>query len=153
MYEHWTRRRVEWADTDSAGIIHFSRYLVYMETAEHELRRAAGSSVSVEVAGGKVSWPRLSTACEFVRPVKFEDELDIHIFILHKGTRSLTFGCEFFHHDELVARGQMSSACCMLEPHKPLKSIPIPAAIADLLQQVPSEVRQAWQSPIRPLSS
>ena len=153
MYELWTQRRVEWADTDSAGIIHFSRYLVYMETAEHELRRAAGSSVSLDVPGGHLSWPRLSTACQFVRPVKFEDQLDIRIFILHKSTRSLTFGCEFFHDDELVARGQMSSACCMLEPHKPLKSIPIPAAIADRLEPAPAEEREAWQSPIRPLSS
>ena len=30
------RRRVEFIDTDMAGIVHFATYFRYMETAEHE---------------------------------------------------------------------------------------------------------------------
>ena len=41
-----TRRRVEFVDTDLEGMVHFARYLVYMETAEHELIRAAGATIT-----------------------------------------------------------------------------------------------------------
>jgi acyl-CoA thioesterase FadM len=38
-------RRVEFCDTDSAGIAHFSSVAVYMEQAEHALFRSLGMSV------------------------------------------------------------------------------------------------------------
>ena len=40
-----TRRRVEFRDTDAAGIVHFSAFFFWMESAEHELLRAAGVDV------------------------------------------------------------------------------------------------------------
>jgi len=41
---HW-RRRVEFAETDMAGIAHFSSFVIYMEQAEHALLRSLGTSV------------------------------------------------------------------------------------------------------------
>lgn len=41
---HW-RRRVEFAETDMAGIAHFSSFIIYMEQAEHALLRSLGTSV------------------------------------------------------------------------------------------------------------
>ena len=35
-HEYRTSRRIEFADTDMAGIAHFSRFYVFMEQAEHE---------------------------------------------------------------------------------------------------------------------
>ena len=151
MHEHWTKRRVEFSDTDLGGLIHFSRYLIYMETAEHEFRNAAGLSVSALIDGEHLSWPRLSVGCEFLRPIGFEDELDIRVFVLRKGGKSLTFGCEFFCDGALVARGEMSSACCILRPDEPLRSVEIPPMLAVRVDQVSDEEKKAWQPPIRPL--
>ncbi|MEM9599354.1 MAG: acyl-CoA thioesterase, partial [Acidobacteriota bacterium] len=36
MHELQTRRRIEFADTDMARIVHFSRFFDFMEAAEHE---------------------------------------------------------------------------------------------------------------------
>ena len=151
LSELWTRRRVEFSDTDLSGIIHFSRYPVFMESAEHELFAAIGSSVHATIDGRTYGWPRLAVGFEFLRPVTFEDELRIRILILRKGTKALTFGCELYRGEDLVARGQMSSACCILEPGEPMRAVPIPAAIADRLAEVPREVREEWKPPIRPL--
>lgn len=41
---HW-RRRVEFSETDMAGIAHFSSFIIYMEQAEHALLRSLGTSV------------------------------------------------------------------------------------------------------------
>ena len=43
MYELHTTRRIEFADTDMAGLVHFARFFVFMETAEHAFLRAAGA--------------------------------------------------------------------------------------------------------------
>ena len=151
LFEHWIRRRVEFSDTDLSGIIHFSRYPVFMESAEHDFLRAIGTSVDVEVDGSRLGWPRLSLGFEFKKPVRFEDELDLRLLVLRKGSRSLTFGCEISHREELVARGQMSSACCIFEPGRPMRSVEIPPTIAECIAEVPEAEREAWQSPIRPL--
>ena len=36
-----TTRRVEFRDTDAAGIVHFSAFFFYMESVEHEFLRSA----------------------------------------------------------------------------------------------------------------
>ena len=43
-----TSRRVEFRDTDAAGIVHFSVFFTWMEAAEHELLRSLGLSVVLE---------------------------------------------------------------------------------------------------------
>ncbi|MCG8653286.1 MAG: hypothetical protein MI861_25835, partial [Pirellulales bacterium] len=37
-----TKRRVEFRDTDAAGIVHFSAFFPMMEAAEHEMLRSLG---------------------------------------------------------------------------------------------------------------
>jgi len=134
-----TRRRVEFADTDMAGIIHFSRYFVYMETAEHELLNAIGTSVHATVDGVAIGWPRLRASCEFLRPVRFEDELEITVTVRRKGRRSMTWGFQIRHQDEAVARGELVTVCCELRPGKPPRSIPIPDAIASRIAEQPPD--------------
>ena len=52
-----TRRKVEFADTDMGGIVHFSRFFVYMETAEHEFLNALGTTVHFEIDGPPSAGP------------------------------------------------------------------------------------------------
>lgn len=130
-----TERRVEFADVDLAGIVSFTRFFTFMETAEHELLRSIGSSVHFELNGQQVGWPRTSASCEYFQPAKFEDVLDIEVRILRKGRRSMTYQFNFTRGSELIARGQLSSACCIVDPNKGLIPIEIPPFIADELQE------------------
>jgi YbgC/YbaW family acyl-CoA thioester hydrolase len=134
-----TRRRVEFSDTDMAGIIHFSRYFVFMETAEHELFNAIGTSVHTSVDGQAIGWPRLRASCEFVRPVRFEDELEIVVRVRRKGNSSMTWRTEFRHEGEVVARGELVTVCCALAPDAPPRSIPIPERIASRISEAPED--------------
>lgn len=138
--EFQTRRKIEFSDTDMAGIVHFSRFFIFMETAEHEFLRSLGTSVDTEDQGHKIGWPRLSASCDYLKPIKFEDEIGIHLTIIRKGTKSLTYHFEFTHHNEVVARGRLGVICCICNPGQPIKSIPIPAFIADQIRAVPTEL-------------
>jgi len=44
-YEFKAVRRVEFSDTDTAGIMHYSNYFRFMETAEHGFFRSLGLSI------------------------------------------------------------------------------------------------------------
>lgn len=136
-YEYHTQRQIEFSDTDLAGIVHFSRFFVFMETAEHQFLRSLGTSVSTEWDGNKIGWPRLSASCEYLHPVEFQDILDIHLTIARKGTKSITYQFVFKKDEIEVARGQVATVCCICNPGKPLKAIPIPDFIADAVQQAP----------------
>ena len=77
MHEFRTRRRVEWSDTDTGGIIHFSRYFVFMETAEHQFLEALGIRVVLELDGRQIGWPRVAARCEYKRPARYDEELSV----------------------------------------------------------------------------
>ena len=132
MYtEYQTKRKIEFVDTDMAGIVHFTRFFVFMETAEHEFLRSLGTSVATEWDGNKIGWPRLAASCEYLNPLRFEDEVDIHLRVTKKGTKSLTYQFHFTHHGKDIARGQITAVCCITNPGEKLRAIPIPDFIAD----------------------
>ena len=134
-HEYRTTRRIEFADTDMAGIVHFSRFYVFMEQAEHEFWRSLGLSVRMELEGNLISWPRLGASCEFLAPVRFEEMLDIRLSVRRKGEKSVTYGCTFSKGGELVARGELTAACCVCNPGEPMKAIEIPGVIADKIEE------------------
>jgi 4-hydroxybenzoyl-CoA thioesterase/acyl-CoA thioester hydrolase len=129
-----TTRRVEFADTDMAGIVHFANFFRFMEAAEHEFLRSRGLSVSMDWEGERISFPRVGASCDFHSPVRFEDVLDIDFELARVGSKSLTFACTFRHEGRLVARGQVSTVCCRVQPGQPLESIEVPAGIRERLE-------------------
>jgi acyl-CoA thioester hydrolase len=133
--EFITRRRIEFADVDQAGFVHFAKFLVFMETAEHEFLRSLGTSVHTTWDGKEIGWPRLKASCEYLTPAGFEDELQIRVTVLRKGKKSMTYRFEFTRDDEKIAQGEMTSACCVLNAEGKMKAIEIPAWLADQIKE------------------
>ena len=125
-----TSRRVEFHDTDAAGIMHFAKFFHFMEEAEHEYLRHLGLSVLMHDEQGPISWPRVNVQCDYRSAVRFEDVVDIAVQITRRGEKSLTYGFTFTHDGRRVAEGQITAVCCRLQAHAPPLSIPIPDWIA-----------------------
>jgi YbgC/YbaW family acyl-CoA thioester hydrolase len=130
-----TTRRVEFADTDMAGIVHFSNFFRFMEAAEVEFLRSRGLSVALVWEGEKLGFPRVAASCDYLRPVRFEDVLEVAVSLVRLGQKSATYGFEFSLDGEVVARGQVSSVCCRIEPGRHLESVEIPATLRRRLEQ------------------
>ena len=123
-------RRVDFADTDMAGIIHFSNYFRYMESVEVAFLRARGLSVSMPWGEDKIGFPRVSATCDFLHPVRFEDVVDIEVRVERVGRKSVTYTFDFAHKGKLVAKGRLSAVCCRIRPEAhELESIDIPEDI------------------------
>jgi YbgC/YbaW family acyl-CoA thioester hydrolase len=130
-----TTRRVEFADTDMAGIVHFSNFFRYMEAAEVEFLRARGVSVALEWEGQKLGFPRVAASCDFVRPARFQDVLDVEVRVHKVGRKSVTYAFEFSKAGEPVARGQVTSVCCRVLPDHGLEGIEIPVTFRARLEE------------------
>jgi len=146
MYEFRSRRQVEFADTDMAGIVHFSRFFVFMESAEHAFLRALGCSVHFEHQGRTLGWPRIEAECRYRSPARLGDELEIIARVLRKGRRSITWGFTVRTGARLVAEGRIASICCVLDPTRAkgaLQPVAIPRFLADQIEETPPAAVEA----------
>ena len=122
------RRRVQFHETDAAGMVHFSCFYRYMEEAEHALWRAAG--LSIAPPGATVGFPRVAASFDFHRPLRFEDEFDVRIRVVEIGERSIRYAADVTKDGERVATGGLTVACAARTPGGALRSTPIPPEIA-----------------------
>lgn len=131
-----TTRRVEFADTDAAGIMHFSGYFRLMEEAEHELLRSLGLSVLMRDELGPISWPRVRASCDYRAALRFEEVVEIAVSVARLGEKSVTYHFEFLRDGQPLASGEITAVCCRLEHGEPLRSMAIPTEIAAKLRTV-----------------
>ena len=127
-------RRVEFHETDMAGIVHFSNFFRYMEFAEREFLRERGISFTLPWEGERLGFPRVSASCDYVRPARFDDMLDIAVTIDRLGEKSVTYAFEFARGGEVLARGKVTSVCCRVGPDHALEAIAIPASYRQRLE-------------------
>jgi 4-hydroxybenzoyl-CoA thioesterase/acyl-CoA thioester hydrolase len=128
-----TTRRVEFADTDMAGIAHFAAFFRWMEAAEHEFLRSRGLSVVLDWEGVPLGFPRVSASCDFVSPVRFEDVLDVEVRLARVGTKSLSYEMVFSLAGAKVAAGKLTAVCCKLETGQGIESVAVPPGVRERL--------------------
>src|SRR5882672_1912623 len=90
-YEFKAVRRVEFSETDMAGIVHYSNFFKYMETAEHGFFRSLGFSVVMDRHDPPVGWPRVHAECDYLQPLRFEDDVEIQMLVCEKKVKSLSY--------------------------------------------------------------
>jgi len=131
-----TSRRVEFGDTDMAGIVHFANFFRYMEAAETDFLRSRGMTVSWADGDSRLGFPRVSTSCDFRKPAKFEDVLSITVTVEKVGTKSLSYRFDFADQDgNEIAVGRVTSVFCRSGDHgRKFESVPIPPEIRAKLE-------------------
>jgi len=132
-----TRRRVEFRDTDAAGIVHFSAFFFWMESAEHELLRSVGLHVIERQAdGNEYSWPRVSVSCDYRSAIRFGDEIDIAVHVAELGRSSVTYRFVFEQDGRAVAEGRVVAVRCLVRPGGRLEAVAIPEDVVARLTPV-----------------
>lgn len=126
------KRRIQFAETDMAGVLHFSNYYRLMEEIEHEFWRSLDTSVLAKLGNLEVSWPRVATRCEYFSPARFEDEITLSLKVTHVGDRSTTYEVEFHRDSKRLAMGKVTAVCCTMAEGK-FQSISIPDPLREKL--------------------
>lgn len=142
-YEFKLHRQVEFAETDMAGIVHFSNFFRYMEQTEHAFLRSLGLSVHTPTADGAISFPRVRTACEYKQPLRFEDELEVHLLVRQKKEKAIVYEFTFKKLTPKspveVAHGSMTVVCAKIDRNDQIHSVSIPASIAERIEVADGE--------------
>ena len=140
--EYTIVRHVEFSETDMAGIMHFSNYFRFMEAAEHAFFRSLGFSVHSNEPD-PVGWPRVHAECDYRRPLRFEDVVEIRLLVKEKRIKSIVYSFVFRKLNEEpaheVARGVLAVACVRYDRASgKMVGIPIPDSIASHIDAAPA---------------
>ena|SRR5689334_11779819 len=141
-YEFKVQRRVESSETDMAGIMHYSNFFEFMETAEHAFYRSIGLSVVMKDADPPLGWPRVHAECDYSAPLRFEDLVEVHMLVKEKKNKALTYVFRFYKLEgerAEVARGALTVVCVTHE-NGGMKAVKIPRKLADQIQVAPPEL-------------
>jgi len=147
-YEFKIVRRVDFAETDMAGIVHFSNFFRYMESAETAFFRSLGFSLAARAVELAVGWPRVHVECDYKQPLRFEDEVEIHLLVSRKKSKALSYAFVFRKLNAsppaIVARGALT-AVCVTHRNGKMKAVRIPKMISDKIQVAPAAVLKRLQ--------
>lgn len=135
------RHQVAFYETDMAGIVHFSNFFRYMELAEHAFFRSLGFTIFPKGADA-AHWPRVHTDCDYRRPLRFEDTLEVELTVKERRAKSIAYSFVFrkLNADpvEEVATGNLVVACVSKDAATgAMKGREIPDEIARLIESAP----------------
>jgi acyl-CoA thioester hydrolase len=140
-YEFKTTRRVEFNETDMAGIVHFTQFFRYMESVEHAFLRSLGHSVILPGHQPPLGFPRVHASCDYRRPLRFEEVMELHLIVQEKRPRSLTYQVRISRIEpgppEEVAVGRLVVVCVAKLPDGRMEAVPIPDSLARQIEVMP----------------
>jgi len=142
-YEFKQIHRVEFAETDMAGIVHFSNFFRMMEATEHAFFRSLGVTVHGPEEDATIGWPRVSAACDYRAPLRFEEEVEIHLIVAEVRSRSIRYQFIFRKVADgvEVARGSVAAVCATVDKTTGnLVAILIPDRIRARITPAPPEL-------------
>ena len=141
------KKRVEFCETDMAGIVHFSNFFRYMEMTEHAFIRSLGHSVHAEIDDSRYGWPRGRAECDYRQPVRFEDEIEVELLVAVKKAKAIEYRFHIYKAGVdariLAAVGTIVSGCVAMQDDGVMKSVEIPSALADQIETAPAAALSA----------
>ncbi|WP_458413138.1 acyl-CoA thioesterase [Schinkia sp. CFF1] len=128
MKQHTYQFRVEWGDTDAAGIVFSPNFYKWMDQAVHYYFESIGFPIVKLVCDEKIGIPVIESKCNFQKPLYYADNVAIYTTILELRDKVITFGHEFFVDSNKIAEGYQIRALANISGGK-AKAISIPKSI------------------------
>jgi YbgC/YbaW family acyl-CoA thioester hydrolase len=140
-YDYTLQKRIEFSETDSAGLLHFSNFFRFMEMAEHAWLRSVNIEVMTDGIETRRGWPKVHAECDYHQPVYYGDLIQINLTIVKKTLRTIHYQFCFIKtnispHLE-VATGKLIVAYVIWEGRSnQLQAIPIPEEITLIISGI-----------------
>ena len=93
----------------------------------------------------------MNASCEFLKPLRFEEIVDIQLLVAEVRTRSIRYAFRFWKNDAgervEIARGSMTAVCATVDKTTgKLGAVQIPDAIRAAIQGAPAEMLAPFSS-------
>lgn len=154
-------QRVEFSDTDMAGIVHFSMFFRYMERAEHAFYRSLGFSVFEQdpaTDDRRVGWPRVHASMDYRAPLRFEERFRVELWVREVRRSTIRHGFRFVGlkpgddgaglvDDGVRANGALVIACVRKNAAGRMQAVELPDHVRARIEPAPEE---EWQRAFGP---
>lgn len=153
------RRRVEFADTDVAGIMHFSNFFRFMEVTEHAFYRDIGLNThpfdsimdyDQEASSEKVGWPRVHASADYRLPLRFEEVVEIELLIENIRNKTIHYLFRFWKSPDdpekrcLAATGRFTVVSVSFDTEtRRMKGVAIPDEVREKIEIAPAELLES----------
>jgi len=127
--------RVDFADTDAAGLVHFSNFFRFVERAEAAWLGSMGVTQFETLAdGGFRGFPKVNVQCDFRAPLKAGDAFAVRLLFVGSGRSSFTYSFAVLANGpqgSAAAEGRITLACVESVGASGMISVPLPDALAN----------------------
>ncbi len=142
VYEFKRRQIVELVETDLAGIMHFSNYFRYMEATEAAFLRSLGEPLCEPNPFPSRGLPKVHAECDYQSPLRFEDEVEIHLLVREIRRQSIIYEFIFNRVSQPVlpeiARGKLIVVHVELDAkNQVMQPAPLPLELLSKIEPAP----------------
>jgi acyl-CoA thioester hydrolase len=119
MYQHSTKIRVRYGETDQMGYVYYGNYAEFYEVARVEMLRSLGMDYASMERDG-VMMPVLEMNCKYIKPALYDQEITITTTVEELPGVRIRFKYELFNElNELIHIGHTTLVFVDMEKNKP----------------------------------
>lgn len=126
--------RVNWGDTDKAGIVYYPNYFKWFDIAGHQFFRSIGLSPAVLEKERGVIIPLIDVRCTFVKPLFYDDIITIHTEVSEIHNKVFKLSHEVYCGSDKTGYGYEVRGWVKNIDGK-YKAVPIPEDVITILKQ------------------
>ena len=99
MFEHSTKIRVRYGETDQMGYMYYGNYAEFYEVGRVEMLRSLGLTYSGMEASG-IMMPVLEMKSKYLKPALYDEEITVKVIMDKMPGVKIHFRYEFFNEKE-----------------------------------------------------
>jgi acyl-CoA thioester hydrolase len=113
--------RVIFGDTDQMGVVYYANYLRFFESARADYWRSLGRTYK-DLEDAQVAMPVIEAHCNYKKPARYEDLLEVDIRVGEMRTASMRFDYVVHRGADILAEGYTRHA--IIGPNGRPRAIP-----------------------------
>jgi acyl-CoA thioester hydrolase len=119
MFEHSTKIRVRYGETDQMGYMYYGNYAEFYEVGRVEMLRSLGLTYSgMEESGIKM--PVLELHCKYLKPALYDEEITVNVIMEKMPGIRIHFRYELFNEkNELINTGDTLLVFVNMQTNRP----------------------------------
>ena len=121
MFEHATKIRVRYGETDQMGYMYYGNYAEFYEVGRVEMLRSLGLTYSgMEESGIKM--PVMELNCKYLKPALYDEEITVNVIMDKMPGVRIHFRYELFNEKaELINTGETLLVFINMKTNRPCK--------------------------------
>jgi acyl-CoA thioesterase FadM len=134
MRPHLSEHTAAFADTDAAGIIHFTTVFRWVEAAEEAVFAELGLDFIRREGAVLRGFPRIAVTCDYLAPVERGDRVALALSAGEIGDKRVRWDFEASVAGKPVAKGSLTTVYAWREAQGPMQAALIPSGVKRALE-------------------